>query len=69
MSEPQPSNGAETNAAQPAPAGLESLVAVGSRLAQLREAKGWTVEDVSARLKVAPPKLRALEAGDISHLP
>ena len=52
MSEPQPSNGAETNAAQPAPAGLESLVAVGSRLAQLREAKGWTVEDVSARLKV-----------------
>ncbi|EGD04411.1 XRE family transcriptional regulator, partial [Burkholderia sp. TJI49] len=69
MSEPQPSNGAETNAAKPAPAGLESLVAVGSRLAQLREAKGWTVEDVSARLKVAPPKLRALEAGDISHLP
>nr|WP_175800353.1 helix-turn-helix domain-containing protein [Burkholderia anthina] len=69
MSEPQPSNGAETNAAQPAPAGLETLVAVGGRLAQLREAKGWTVDDVSARLKVAPPKLRALEAGDISHLP
>ncbi|WP_175923468.1 helix-turn-helix domain-containing protein [Burkholderia latens] len=69
MSEPQPTNGAETNAAQPAPAGLETLAAVGSRLAQLREAKGWTVDDVSARLKVAPPKLRALEAGDISHLP
>ncbi|WP_175691024.1 helix-turn-helix domain-containing protein [Burkholderia anthina] len=69
MSEPQPSNGAETNAAQPAPAGLETLAAVGGRLAQLREAKGWTVDDVSARLKVAPPKLRALEAGDISHLP
>ena len=69
MSEPQPSNGAETNAAQPAPAGLETLAAVGSRLAQLREAKGWTVDDVSARLKVAPQKLRALEAGDISHLP
>ncbi|WP_446903124.1 helix-turn-helix domain-containing protein [Burkholderia sp. YIM B11467] len=69
MSEPQPSNGAETNAAKPAPAGLESLAAVGSRLAQLRETKGWTVDDVSARLKVAPQKLRALEAGDISHLP
>ncbi|MCR4466246.1 helix-turn-helix domain-containing protein [Burkholderia sp. SCN-KJ] len=69
MSEPQPTNGAETNAAKPAPAGLETLAAVGSRLAQLREAKGWTVDDVSARLKVAPPKLRALEAGDISHLP
>ncbi|MGS0892192.1 helix-turn-helix domain-containing protein [Burkholderia stagnalis] len=69
MSEPQPSNGAETNAAQPATAGLESLAAVGSRLAQLREAKGWTVDDVSARLKVAPQKLRALESGDISHLP
>lgn len=69
MSEPQPINGAETNAAKPAPAGLETLAAVGSRLAQLREAKGWTVDDVSARLKVAPQKLRALEAGDISHLP
>ncbi|MGU2439692.1 helix-turn-helix domain-containing protein [Burkholderia cenocepacia] len=69
MSEPQPSNGAETNAAKPAPAGLESLAAVGSRLAQLRETKGWSVDDVSARLKVAPQKLRALEAGDINHLP
>lgn len=70
MSEPQPSKGAETNAGhQPASAGFESLVAVGARLAQLREAKGWSVDDVSARLKVAPPKLRALEAGDISHLP
>ncbi|WP_175947686.1 helix-turn-helix domain-containing protein [Burkholderia pyrrocinia] len=69
MSEPQPTNGAETNAAKQAPAGLESLAAVGSRLAQLRETKGWTVDDVSARLKVAPQKLRALEAGDISHLP
>ncbi|CAN0621297.1 cytoskeleton protein RodZ [Burkholderia multivorans] len=69
MSEPQPSNGADMNAGNPATAGLESLAAVGSRLAQLREAKGWSVDDVSARLKVAPQKLRALEAGDISHLP
>lgn len=69
MSEPQPTNGAEMNAAKPAQAGLETLAAVGRRLAELREAKGWTVDDVSARLKVAPQKLRALEAGDISHLP
>jgi cytoskeleton protein RodZ len=70
MSEPQPPRGAETNAEQkPASAGLESLVAVGARLAQLREAKGWSVADVSARLKVAAPKLRALEAGDISQMP
>jgi cytoskeleton protein RodZ len=47
----------------------ETLGAVGARLAQLRQAKGWSVEDVSARLKVAVPKLRELEAGDISHLP
>ncbi|WP_025600899.1 RodZ domain-containing protein [Burkholderia sp. WSM2230] len=49
--------------------GLDSLAAVGARLTQLRESKGWSIEDVSARLKVAPGKLRALEAGDISHLP
>ncbi|MDR6419366.1 RodZ domain-containing protein [Paraburkholderia phenoliruptrix] len=49
--------------------GLDSLAAVGARLTQLRESKGWSIEDVSARLKVAPAKLRALESGDISHLP
>lgn len=36
---------------------------------QLREAKGWSIDDVSARLKVSPQKLRLLEAGDLSHLP
>ena len=60
-------------APQTAPGGayapLDSLSAVGARLAQLREAKGWSVDDVSARLKVAPNKMRALEAGDISQLP
>jgi cytoskeleton protein RodZ len=49
--------------------GLDSLAAVGARLTQLRESKGWSIEDVSARLKVSVVKLRALEAGDISHLP
>jgi cytoskeleton protein RodZ len=52
-----------------ASAALDSLAAMGAHLAQLREAKGWTIEDVSARLKVSPQKLRALEAGDISSLP
>ncbi len=48
---------------------LESIAAVGARLMQLREAKGWSIDDVSARLKVSPQKLRLLEAGDLSHLP
>ncbi|MBN3753371.1 helix-turn-helix domain-containing protein [Paraburkholderia sp. Tr-20389] len=51
------------------PTGFDSLAAVGARLAQLRESKGWSVEDVSARLKVSPGKLRGLEAGDLSQLP
>ncbi|MFM0387805.1 helix-turn-helix domain-containing protein [Paraburkholderia dipogonis] len=54
---------------QPGPASFDSLAAVGARLTQLRESKGWTIEDVSARLKVSVTKLRALESGDISHLP
>ena len=49
--------------------GLDSLAAVGASLTQLRESKGWTIEDVSARLKVSVVKLRALESGDINHLP
>jgi cytoskeleton protein RodZ len=55
--------------AQPGLVDLDSLAAVGARLTQLRESKGWTIEDVSARLKVSVTKLRALESGDISHLP
>ncbi|WP_322007709.1 helix-turn-helix domain-containing protein [Paraburkholderia tropica] len=80
MSEPQHpfgTDGTETHAGRTAQEGAPSPVqavpdtlgAVGARLAQLREAKGWSVEDVSARLKVAVSKLRELEAGDISHLP
>jgi cytoskeleton protein RodZ len=76
---PQPQD-TDTNEGHPAPVaravvqpavqpGMDSLAAVGARLTQLRESKGWTVEDVSARLKVSVIKLRALESGDISHLP
>jgi cytoskeleton protein RodZ len=48
---------------------LASLAAVGARLTQLRESKGLSIDDVSARLKVPAARLRALEAGDISHFP
>ncbi|ASL45566.1 Cytoskeleton protein RodZ [Burkholderia sp. AD24] len=76
---PQPQD-TDTNEGHPAPVaravvqpvvqpGMDSLAAVGARLTQLRESKGWTIEDVSARLKVSGVKLRALESGDISHLP
>lgn len=82
MSEPQHPQPHDTdiNESHPAPVaravvqpvvqpGLDSLAAVGARLTQLRESKGWTIEDVSARLKVSAIKLRALESGDTSHLP
>jgi len=79
MSEPQhpQPHDMDTHSERPLPAaaptvvptGFDSLAAVGARLAQLREAKGWSIEDVSARLKVSPGKLRGLEAGDLSQLP
>jgi cytoskeleton protein RodZ len=50
-------------------ASFGSLAAAGACLAQLREAKGWSIDDVSARLKVPPAKMRALESGDVSHFP
>ncbi|WP_158904153.1 helix-turn-helix domain-containing protein [Burkholderia sp. L27(2015)] len=51
------------------PAGLDTVVGVGARLSQLRIERGMSVGDVSARLKVSPTKLKALEAGDLSLLP
>lgn len=70
-SEPASGQGVTPIASQPASAQAapDSLAAVGARLAQLREAKGWSIDDVSARLKVASQKMRALEAGDVSQLP
>ena len=59
----------------PAPSGAladaapTSAAGVGARLARLREARRWSIEDVSTRLKVPPAKLRAIEAGDLSGLP
>ncbi|MEJ0004302.1 MAG: RodZ domain-containing protein [Pararobbsia sp.] len=46
-----------------------SPASVGARLTRLREARRWSIEDVSTRLKVPPNKLRAIEAGDLSALP
>jgi cytoskeleton protein RodZ len=83
MSEPQHPHPQDTgtNSGHPAPVaaravvqpavqtGLDSLMAVGARLTQLRESKNLSIDDVSARLKVSSAKLRALEAGDISQLP
>jgi cytoskeleton protein RodZ len=46
-----------------------SAAGVGTRLTRLREARRWSIEDVSTRLKVPPAKLRAIEAGDLSALP
>lgn len=40
-----------------------------SGLTAARMLKGWSIEDVSSRLKVSPAKLRALEAGDFNALP
>jgi len=42
---------------------------IGARLAEAREAQRLSVEDVSARLKVAAGKLTALEAGHLEALP
>ncbi|RKP54601.1 helix-turn-helix domain-containing protein [Pararobbsia silviterrae] len=53
----------------PVEAPLTSAAGVGARLTQLREARRWSIEDVSTRLKVPPNKLRAIEAGDLSALP
>ncbi|QYY30404.1 MULTISPECIES: RodZ domain-containing protein [Cupriavidus] len=42
---------------------------IGALLAQARESQRMSVEDVSARLKVAAPKLVAIESGNVEALP
>jgi cytoskeleton protein RodZ len=54
---------------EPGALNLDTVAAVGARLAQLRGERGLTLNDVSARLKVSLAKLKALEAGDLSLLP
>ncbi|WP_158934472.1 helix-turn-helix domain-containing protein [Burkholderia sp. S171] len=69
----QPENAASAGSTAPGgiqqAASLDSVAAVGARLTQLREAKNWSLDDVSARLKVSPQKLRALESGDLGLFP
>ncbi|MDU0809894.1 MAG: helix-turn-helix domain-containing protein [Burkholderia sp.] len=61
--------GMETDAGNLQIEQIESLSVAGNRLAKLREACGWSINDVSARLKVPSSKLLALEAGDIRQFP
>lgn len=79
MNGQQPLHETDTHTEPPAPGQAENaapassidaqLAAQGARFAQAREAKGWSLGDVSSRMKVPVNKLRALEAGDISSLP
>lgn len=47
----------------------ETAKRVGEQLAALRQGRGLSIEDISARLKVSPAKLKALEAGTWNALP
>src|SRR5260363_5444 len=47
----------------------EAMRSVGRKLAQLREARRWKMEDLSEHLKVPVIRLRALEAGNLDSLP
>lgn len=44
-------------------------VGLGATLAQLREAKGWSLADVSERLKFSPRQVESLEAERFDELP
>lgn len=47
----------------------EAARTVGRELARLREERYRKMDDISAYLKVSMAKLKALEAGDLDHLP
>lgn len=46
-----------------------SMQAPGAQLAALREARGWTVEQVASQLNLAPRQVRAIESDDYPALP
>lgn len=52
-----------------APSALDAFPSVGHALRDLRMQRGWSIVDVSARLKFAPRQLEALENEDWSKLP
>ena len=47
----------------------ECLKAIGAQLKQVRESKGWSLQDIHERTFVQQYTLRAIEAGDVSALP
>ena len=55
-----------------AAAGMSSVhagAAAGALLGAAREASGMSIDTVAQQLKLAPRQVRALEAGEFSHLP
>lgn len=51
------------------PANEAAVVSVGASLQSLRVARGWSLEDVSNRIKFAPRQIEALEAEQWDKLP
>ncbi|WP_338618930.1 RodZ domain-containing protein [Pigmentiphaga sp. CHJ604] len=69
MSEPHETGAAGRQEGQAPAAGSPSSSSVGRELARLREARGWSQEYVSDRLKFAVRQIRALENEQWSELP
>ncbi|MGI4814986.1 MAG: helix-turn-helix domain-containing protein [Janthinobacterium lividum] len=66
---PAAGSGAATAPLIPAArAPLDSDAAIGAALMAARSQKGWSIEEVASRLKVAAAKLRALESGKLETL-
>jgi cytoskeleton protein RodZ len=51
------------------PQAPRGLAAPGAQLKARREAMGWSIEQVSDQLKLAPRQVMALEEGDVAALP
>ena len=69
MSEPRETGAAGRQEGLAPTAGSPSSSSVGRELARLREARGWSQEYVSDRLKFAVRQIRALESEQWSELP